>query len=189
MKETQETQSPSPGKNIPWRREWQPTPVFLPGESMDREALWATVHGVTKSWMRLNAEHAQDPRNWKGKEVCWRWVMLHTDHHHSLKKWSQSIFSKMWFTLLLNSNIHSAAEVSIIYYLPSCENQSGLAYFLLSTIFSRSPPNGFISTWACPFNTLKNSIHLNQLGVQRGLRRKPRHPCFAWEGGWVFSVK
>ena len=33
---------------IPWWRKWQPTPVFLPGESMDRGALWATVHGVTK---------------------------------------------------------------------------------------------------------------------------------------------
>ena len=28
----------------------EPTPVFLPGESMDRGAWWATVHGVTKSW-------------------------------------------------------------------------------------------------------------------------------------------
>ena len=34
---------------IPWRRAWQPTPVFLPGESMDRGAWWATVHGVAKS--------------------------------------------------------------------------------------------------------------------------------------------
>jgi len=24
-----------PVGKIPWRREWQPTPVFLPGESMD----------------------------------------------------------------------------------------------------------------------------------------------------------
>ena len=24
---------------IPWRREWQPTPVFLPGESMDKRSL------------------------------------------------------------------------------------------------------------------------------------------------------
>ena len=31
---------------IPWRRKWQPTPVFLPGKSMDRGAWWATVHGV-----------------------------------------------------------------------------------------------------------------------------------------------
>ena len=31
---------------IPWRRKWQPTPVFLPGESMDRGVLWDIVHGV-----------------------------------------------------------------------------------------------------------------------------------------------
>ena len=40
---------------IPWRGAWQPTPVFFPGESnpMDRGAWRATVHGVTKSWTRL----------------------------------------------------------------------------------------------------------------------------------------
>ena len=27
-----ETQVPSLGREDPWRREWQPTPVFLPGE-------------------------------------------------------------------------------------------------------------------------------------------------------------
>ena len=41
-------------RKITWRREWQPTAVFLPGESMDRGAWQATVHGVTKSqtWLR-----------------------------------------------------------------------------------------------------------------------------------------
>ena len=34
---------------FPWRRKWQPTPLFLPGKSMDRGAWQATVHGVTKS--------------------------------------------------------------------------------------------------------------------------------------------
>ena len=34
---------------ISWRRKWQTMPVFLPGESQDRGALRATVHGVTKS--------------------------------------------------------------------------------------------------------------------------------------------
>ena len=28
---------------------WQPSPVFLPGESMDRGAWWATVHRVAES--------------------------------------------------------------------------------------------------------------------------------------------
>ena len=30
-------------------RKWQPTPVFLPGESQGREAWWAAVYGVTQS--------------------------------------------------------------------------------------------------------------------------------------------
>ena len=33
---------------IPWRREWQLTPVFLPEKSQGREIWWATVHGVAK---------------------------------------------------------------------------------------------------------------------------------------------
>ena len=36
-------------RTIPWRRAWQPTPVFLPGESYEQRRLAATVHGVTKS--------------------------------------------------------------------------------------------------------------------------------------------
>ena len=31
-------------EKIPWRRAWHPTPVFLPGESVDRGDWWATVH-------------------------------------------------------------------------------------------------------------------------------------------------
>ena len=36
-----------------WRRKWQPTPVFLPGESQGRESLWAAVYGIAKSRTRL----------------------------------------------------------------------------------------------------------------------------------------
>ena len=39
----------------PWRRTWQPTPVFFPGESQGPRSLaggwWATVHGDTESDM------------------------------------------------------------------------------------------------------------------------------------------
>jgi len=43
-----------PGLKIPWRKAWQPTPIFLPGESHgDRGAWWATVHGAAKSQTRL----------------------------------------------------------------------------------------------------------------------------------------
>ena len=36
-----------------WRRKWQPTPVFLPGESQGRGAWWAAVYGVARSRTRL----------------------------------------------------------------------------------------------------------------------------------------
>ena len=36
-----------------WRRKWQPTPVFLLGESQGREAWWAAVYAVAQSWTRL----------------------------------------------------------------------------------------------------------------------------------------
>ena len=35
-------------RKIPWRREWLPTPVFLPGEFHGRGAWEATVHEFTK---------------------------------------------------------------------------------------------------------------------------------------------
>ena len=36
---------------IPWRRAWQPTPVFLPGESHGQRSLEAIVHAVAESDM------------------------------------------------------------------------------------------------------------------------------------------
>ena len=38
---------------MPWRREWQPTPVFLLENSMDRGAWWVIVHEVAKSRTQL----------------------------------------------------------------------------------------------------------------------------------------
>ena len=50
-------------RKIPWRRIWQPTPVFLPGESRDRAAWRATVHGSQKAgddWSNLACTHARE---------------------------------------------------------------------------------------------------------------------------------
>ena len=38
---------------IQWRRKWQPTAVFLPGESQGQGASWAAVYGVAQSRTRL----------------------------------------------------------------------------------------------------------------------------------------
>ena len=36
-----------------WRRKWQPTPVFLPGDSQGWGAWWSAVYGVAQSQTRL----------------------------------------------------------------------------------------------------------------------------------------
>ena len=38
---------------IPWRRKWQPTALFLPGESLGQRTWQTTVPGVTKSQTQL----------------------------------------------------------------------------------------------------------------------------------------
>jgi len=41
---------------IPWRRAWQPTPIFLPGESHGRRSLGDSVHGLQRvghDWSNL----------------------------------------------------------------------------------------------------------------------------------------
>ena len=53
MQEPHETRVRSLGQEIPWRRAWQPTPVFLPGGSHGQRSIWAAVHRVTKSQTRL----------------------------------------------------------------------------------------------------------------------------------------
>ena len=41
-------------RKIPWRREWQPTTVFLPGQLHGQRSLAELVHGVAKSWTQLS---------------------------------------------------------------------------------------------------------------------------------------
>ena len=43
-------------RKIPWRRKWQPTPVFFPGKSQEYRSLAGYISWVTKSQMPL--------RNW-----------------------------------------------------------------------------------------------------------------------------
>ena len=45
-----------------WRRKWQPTPVFLPGESQGREAWWTAVYGVAQS--RTQLKQLSRPKYW-----------------------------------------------------------------------------------------------------------------------------
>ena len=54
-----------------WRRKWQPTPVFLPGQSQGREAWWAAVYGVAQSqtWLkRRSSNSSSNKRRWRRKK-------------------------------------------------------------------------------------------------------------------------
>ena len=44
-------------EKTPWRREWQPTPVFLPGEFPGQRNLVGYSPGVAKSWTWLSDFH------------------------------------------------------------------------------------------------------------------------------------
>ena len=46
--------SPVAVGKTPWRRAWQPTPVFLPGEFHGQRSRGATAHRVAKSRTRLS---------------------------------------------------------------------------------------------------------------------------------------
>ena len=63
------------GGKIPWKRAWQPTPVFLPGESHGRGTWWATVHGVAESdrTEQVNNNSQYVPSSGISPEKWWRW--------------------------------------------------------------------------------------------------------------------
>ena len=49
VQELQETMLDPWVRKVPWKREWQPTPVFFPGEFHGQRSLMGyIVHGVTK---------------------------------------------------------------------------------------------------------------------------------------------
>ena len=70
----------------PWRRKWQPTPVFLPGKSHGQRSLVVTFHGVAES---DTAEHdtASRPKGYSAPFVI-----------HSLK-WSR-LFNGLFYFLI-----------------------------------------------------------------------------------------
>ena len=53
---TQETQVPFLGQEGPWRRAWQPIPVFLPGESHGQESLESYSPWGCKESKRLSMQ-------------------------------------------------------------------------------------------------------------------------------------
>ena len=56
-----------------WRRKWQPTPVFLPGESQGWGAWWAAVYGVAQGRTRLkwlSSSSMRERKEIEEKSLC-----------------------------------------------------------------------------------------------------------------------
>ena len=65
--------NPWVGKN-PWRREWLPTPIFLPGESHRQRSPNLKIHWKDWSWnWKSNslATWCEEPTHWK-RPWCWK---------------------------------------------------------------------------------------------------------------------
>ena len=62
---------------MPWERKWQPTPVFLPGESQGRGAWWAAVYGVAQSQTRLKRLSSSSSSS---SRVYIEFLLLHIDY-------------------------------------------------------------------------------------------------------------
>ena len=54
-----------------WRRKWQPTPVFLPGESQGRGNLWAAIYGLTQSRTWLKRLSSSMKRKIRSMDIMW----------------------------------------------------------------------------------------------------------------------
>ena len=143
---------------IPWRRKWQPTPVFLPGKSHGRGVWQTTVHGVSKSWTRLSM-HA----HWlTGKTVVV--LRLKTKSFPSTTSQHRSFIlllialSRWWLLTvlsLLDNNCDEAPEHLIhLHRRQAASSASRAAHFIIKwcsrkwKIFTLSP-NAYPSSLGC----------------------------------------
>ena len=95
---------------IHWRRKWQPTPVFLPGESQGRETWWAAVYGVAQSRTRLK---------WLSSSEIWMMIS------HFLFKMGYAIFPNIWLPCTdmkysFIEGLYNATSVHILTLVPVC---------------------------------------------------------------------
>ena len=74
---------------IPWRKEWQPAPVFLSGKSHGQRSLegyspWGRKQSDTTEWLRAGWEDLQWPHHWSlpsPQSLCTLELTTETDTH------------------------------------------------------------------------------------------------------------
>ena len=69
-------------RKIPWRRKWQPTPVFLAGKFHGQRSLVDTVHGGAESWT--------------GQDICKYQLVRKTEAGNTKSIHSSHKFNEFW---------------------------------------------------------------------------------------------
>ena len=116
---------------VHWRRKWQPTPVFLPGESQGRGSLvgcrlpWVGSHRVGHDWSDLAAAAAAaagvEKKMEEGSEIlqelCWQLLNSWQFHCNTIKQLSISVI------------FQEVTEKSL--YAPCCMNHNTISYYYI----------------------------------------------------------
>ena len=94
-----------------WRRKWQPTPEFLPGESQGREAWWAAVYGVAQSRTQLK----QLSRNCSSVQVSflyhWRMAVGMADWS-VLRVWYKAVWTIFYLIFSSLKSNYTSSQVT-----------------------------------------------------------------------------
>ena len=117
LQETQETRAGSRIGNIPWRRAWQPTPVFLPGEPHGWRSLGATLHVVaeTRTWQK-QTDRTGTRWDWRGV----RFLSVWTPRARGPEGWPSVYYVK--FTRLINGLCCAPLTMPLCIFLLSYRN-------------------------------------------------------------------
>ena len=91
-----------------WRRRWQPTPVFLPGESQRRGAWWAAVYGVTQGRTQLKWLKKKK----KSKDNClWDLIVFYIEKNILVNNFWVFIDQALWSIISYKPQINPIWQV------------------------------------------------------------------------------
>ena len=166
-------------RKILWRRKWQPTPVFLPGESHGLRSLAGYSPGVAKSQTRLPTKH-NGQLGLLGAEPLW---LGGCRVHFSQSWWPRGPRSRPWRRILYLPRFADGA------FLPSPAAGGAGSPWALSEgpVPARSaaavPLDGMsprlVTAWCRP--ALRREGGLSSHRCPRGFRTDPKqsveHPC------------
>ena len=135
-----------------WRRKWQPTPVFLPGESRGRGAWWAALYGVAQSRTQLKrlSSSSSKPSVNKLIEIQGPYLNIKSpklEYFHKYNVFADSLFFKEWSFIEESAAFDNPVSGNTNLISPPGQWFSVLTVYLthlgrfLKTTWCLSPPN------------------------------------------------